>query len=260
MCGLESCASKHKKHGWSQNEYTNSQSRATGPWGPQKDSASIIADIYFSGVVGVSSGTGISKMSLGGDDRTKHNIFSSMVRSSDSTTSQQGEYPCQCRWPILGSHCLFRVLWYERWGDADIWHWVAAGGSSVSCWTCYLICVSVGRSDSRHEADSPFHAIPKIPRNLCASAVLMMSKKKGVNESHYRDPILETWQEHLGDQVMKRSSMSPNGGEQIVQEGTLVVMRERERVGFIRASNSTRLFLLFSVKSLCSTQPVANDA
>ena len=91
----------------------------------------------FSGVVGVSSGTSESKMSLGGDDRTKHNIYSSMRRSCDSTLiqlrfrHQQGESSRQHGWPILGSHCLSRVLWYER-------------------------CVIVGRSDSRHEPDSPF--------------------------------------------------------------------------------------------------------
>ena len=61
--------------------------------------------------------------------------------------------------------------------------------------------VSVGRSDSRHEADSPFYAITKITKILDASAVLMMSINKGVNEAHYHDPILEASQEHLGDQV-----------------------------------------------------------
>ena len=33
-----------------------------------------------------------------------------------------------------------------------------------------------------------------------------------------------------------------------------------ERVGFIRTSNSTRLFITFNVKSLRRTQPVAKDA
>ena len=79
-----------------------------------------------------------------------------------------------------------------------------------------LVRVSVGRSDSRHEADSPFHAITKVPRILHASTVLMMSIHKRVNEAHHHDPTLEASQEHLGDQVMekmvspwKHSSMFP---------------------------------------------------
>ena len=35
---------------------------------------------------------------------------------------------------------------------------------------------------------------------------------------------------------------------------------ERERVWFIRTSNSTRLFITFNVKSLSRAQPVAKDA
>ena len=88
---------------------------------------------------------------------------------------------------------------------------------------------------ARHEADSPFHAFPKVSRILDASAVLMMSINNGVNEAHYHDPTLEASQDHLGDQVMekmaspwKRRSLSPNSGKYIVQARTLVVMRERE--------------------------------
>ena len=43
---------------------------------------------------------------------------------------QQGEYTRECRWPIPGSHYLFRTLWSELWGDADIWLWLSAGGNS----------------------------------------------------------------------------------------------------------------------------------
>ena len=42
---------------------------------------------HFSRVVGVRSGTLESKMSLGGDDKTKHIIYSSMERSCDDTPS-----------------------------------------------------------------------------------------------------------------------------------------------------------------------------
>ena len=110
-----------------------------------------------------------------------------------------------------------------------------------------------------------FMQSPKFPGFFDASTVLMMSINKRVNEAHYHDSILKASQKNTGDQVMekmasprKRRSMLPNRGKQIVQQRTLVVMRER--VGFIRASNSTRLFLSFSVKSVCRSQPVANDA
>ena len=100
--------------------------------------------------------------------------------------------------------------------------------------TC-MVRVSVGRSDGCHEADSPFHAIPKFSRILNVSAVLTMSINKGVNEAHHHDPILEASQEHLSDQVMekmaspwKHRSAFPNRGKHIVQERTLVVKRETE--------------------------------
>ena len=74
----------------------------------------------------------------------------------------------------------------------------------VSCQACCLVRVSVGRSDSRHETDSPFLAIPKVSRIFDVLAVLMMSINKRINEAHHHDPILEASQEHLGDQVMGR--------------------------------------------------------
>ena len=122
--------------------------------------------------------------------------------------------------------------------------------------------MSASRSDSRHEADSPFHAITKIPRILDNSTVLMMSIKKRVNKAHHHDPILEASPEHLGDKVMekmaspwKHSSLSPNRNKHIVSERAFVLMGER--VGFIRTSNSTRLFITCNVKSLRRTLPVA---
>ena len=111
-------------------------------------------------------------------------------------------------------------------------------------------------SDSRHEADSDFYAITKVSRILDASAVLMMSIDKGVNEAHYHEHKLEASQEHLGDQVMekmaspwKHSSLSPKGSKHIIQTRAFVVVGER--VGFIRASNTTHLFIILSVNTLC---------
>ena len=74
----------------------------------------------------------------------------------------------------------------------------------------------MGGGDGCHETDSSFHAITKVSRIIDAS-VLMMSINERVNEAHHHDPILEASQEHLGDQVMKKtaspwklSSLSPN--------------------------------------------------
>ena len=74
----------------------------------------------------------------------------------------------------------------------------------VSCEASCLVRVSAGRGDGRHEADSPFHAITKIPGIHDASTVLMMSLHKCANEAHHHDPILEAPQEHMGDQVMEK--------------------------------------------------------
>ena len=69
----------------------------------------------------------------------------------------------------------------------------------VSCEACCLVRVGVGRRDSRHEGDSPFQPITKVPRILDVSTVLMMGIHKCVNDADHHDPILETSQEHLGD-------------------------------------------------------------
>ena len=66
----------------------------------------------------------------------------------------------------------------------------ARSGEHVSCQADNLICVGTGGSDSRHEADSPSHAIPKISWNLDA-AVWMMSINKGINDANRNYPILE---------------------------------------------------------------------
>ena len=106
----------------------------------------------------------------------------------------------------------------------------------VSCWSCYLICVSVGRSDSLIAVMNrilPFVQSPRVCKILNASAVLIVSVNKSVNEAHCYDPMLETSKEHPADQVMekmasprKRRSMIPNRREQILPWRTLVVMGE----------------------------------
>ena len=92
-----------------------------------------------------------------------------------------------------------------------------------------------------------------------------MGINKGVNESHYLDAILEASQEHLGDLVMEKmvsswekSSLSPKRSKHIIQAKALVVMRET--VACTRASNTGRMFMLLSVKSLSRAKSIAENA
>ena len=128
---------------------------------------------HFSGVVGVSSGTCKSKMSLGGDDRTKRKIYSSMERSSDSISSTKGFTINKARTPVnIDGPPLqviaSRVVVGTCGGDADICLWASASGDSdAGLQACGLLDMLPG-------ADSPFH-VPKVSRILDASAVLMIS-------------------------------------------------------------------------------------
>ena len=133
--------------------------------------------------------------------------------------------------------------------------------SEASC----LICVDVGRSDGRHEADSSLHVITNVPRILDNSTVLMMGINKGAKEAHHHNTILKASQEHSGDQVMQEMtslwtycSMSPERNKYVVQQVTLIVMCERVR--FSWATNTARMIMLFSVKSLSNAQPITEDA
>ena len=88
---------------------------------------------------------------------------------------------------------------------------------------------------------------PNFPGLFDASAVLMMSIDKCVDEAHHHDPTPEASQEHLGDQVMEKmvsswehSSLSPKRSKYIIQTRAFVVMREREP-GSVRASNRAHL-------------------
>ena len=186
-------------------------------------------------------------MSLGGDGRTKHSINSSIKRLSDGTPSSKDFtiHNASTHVSIDGpsseviASFTFVVRTLARCG------YLALGfgqrkfrrGTAGICFVaCCLVRVSVGRSDGCLEEDSPIHAITKIQWILDASAVLMISVDKRVNEAHHHDPMLEASQEHLSDQVIdkmasprKHSSLSPNGNNNIVQERAFVVMRERER-------------------------------
>ena len=69
-----------------------------------------------------------------------------MERSSEGSLSSKGFATDKTSTPVtkdgssLGSHCLFLALSNERWGDADIWLWDPASGSSDAG---LLACVSL---------------------------------------------------------------------------------------------------------------------
>ena len=52
--------------------------------------------------------------------------------------------------------------------------------------------------------------------------------------------------------------MSPERNKDAVQTGTFIVMSERVRL--IWASNAAGVIMFVSVKSLCSTEPITEDA
>ena len=66
----------------------------------------------------------------------------------------------------------------------------ARSGGHVSCQADYLTSVGAGRSDGRHEADSPFYTITKVS-GILDVAVKMMGRNKGINETHHHNAILE---------------------------------------------------------------------
>ena len=168
-------------------------------------------------------------MSLGGDDRSEPDIFSSMERSSDNNPSRKVFTIDKATTSVSIDGPSLEIIASFTCCDTNVGEIRISGFGlrqaevetrdckHVSCQTGYLVRVSAGRGDSSHEANSPFHALSKVSRSLDATAVLMMSMNKGVNEAHYHDPIVETSQEHLGDQITKwkHSSLSPERSEHV---------------------------------------------
>ena len=139
------------------------------------------------------------------------------------------------------------------------------GTAGMSGETCFLVCVSVCGSDCRHEPYSPFHAIPKFHDSRCFG---------GADDEHHvhirqRSPLPRS---HTGGfaRTLEWSSHGEDGlsaevPQPVTKKKQTYCTREdtrckRERDGFIQASNSTHLFLSLDVKSLCRTQPIAEDA
>ena len=75
-------------------------------------------------------------MSLDGDDWSKHNLYSSMVRLSDSTPSRYGftihkvSTPVSIDGPSLEVIASSTCCGTNVGEDADIWLWAVASGSS----------------------------------------------------------------------------------------------------------------------------------
>ena len=69
----------------------------------------------------------------------------------NSMTTEWSQYLSLNKWPSPETHCLFRVMWYERWRDADVWLWPSASEGSDAglqpCLakhvTCYLLTSAV---------------------------------------------------------------------------------------------------------------------
>ena len=92
------------------------------------------------------------------------------------------------------------MLWYELWEDADIRIWQPADEIAD---VRPLEYVSSGiLTDCGHETDSPFHAIPKVPRIIHFGGV--MGVDEGIDDTHHYDSILKASQKNLGDQVVEK--------------------------------------------------------
>ena len=203
---------------------------------------------HFRSVVGMNPGTGAGRMSLGGVNMTKHDTKSTMWGSCNDTPPSK----CFIIYDVSTSVCIdgpsseiiASFTCYGKRASGRCGYLVLGFGRrkicprncrQVSCESCRLICVSIGRSDSRRKADSSFHTITKMPRIPDSSTVLMRGINQFVNDAHYRDAILEASQKHLSDQIMEKMvspwmhrSLSPKKFKHIVQTRALVVMREKE--------------------------------
>ena len=92
-----------------------------------------------------------------------------------------------------------------------------------------------------------------------------MGIDKSVKEAQNHNAILKASQEHTEDQVVKQEvplwhhgDVPPEGKKKVVQSGTFIAVREGVRC--IRTSNTAGVIMFFSVKSLCSAQPITEDA
>ena len=151
-------------------------------------------------------------MSLCCDDKTKHDINSSMERSCNDTTSSQRVTIHNARTPVSRNGPSLEIITSFTCCETSVGKVRVLGFGlrhtevfardcrHVSCEACCLVRIGVSKSDNCHKADSLLKTKSKFSRNLDESTVLMMGINKCVNEAHHHDPILEASQEHLNDE------------------------------------------------------------
>ena len=103
-------------------------------------------------------------------------------------------------------------------------------------------------SDSSHNVNSPFHAVPEVSWIVRIAAVIVVGVNKGVDNTHNHDFTSKASSKGLSSEVVRQtisskahSSISPESNNDVVTERALVVVRERIRLA--RASDSA-LFAL----------------
>ena len=83
-----------------------------------------------------------------------------------------------------------------------------------------------------------------------------MGVDEGIDDTHqYKIWVTRSWSRIAPPWL--NYNVPPNRGEEVVQEKTLIVVRERVR--FILASGSTSLFLTLHVESLRRTHTIAEN-
>ena len=97
-------------------------------------------------------------MSLGGDDRTKHDANSSIGRScndtppSESFTILDASTSVCINGPPSEIIASFTCCWNEHWEDADFWRWAWVDGNfSPGLLACVLIDMSLEMRGRKQE-------------------------------------------------------------------------------------------------------------
>ena len=150
---------------------------------------------HFSGVVGVCSGTRESQMGLCSDDRTKHDVNSSMRGSGNHTPSSKGFtiHNASTTICINSPHmiiiakffCNGTIIGKKRISGLGFrkTERVARDGRSVHRKTNCLVRVGVGGSDGGQESNPSCQAITNAPSVCRIKAVFMMGTDKCVKEA-----------------------------------------------------------------------------
>ena len=77
--------------------------------------------------------------------------------------------------------------------------------------------MGVCRGDSSHEPNSPFHVIPQVPWIHQILAVIFVGVKRGVDNLHNYNSILEASWKGLSEEVVKQMACFEGGLQHFVQ-------------------------------------------